>query len=81
MLSLQRYEFKTNHEEWINTVKPRLGSDVSDSVHAAITATHENIEAYYMVRTEMRAAPLAKHSGGGRGRPTPRSFRSIVESM
>ncbi|KAM0016287.1 putative amidase [Helianthus debilis subsp. tardiflorus] len=56
MLSLQRYEFKTNHEEWINTVKPRLGSDVSDSVHATITATHENIEAYYMVRTEMRAA-------------------------
>ncbi|KAI7731918.1 hypothetical protein M8C21_033176 [Ambrosia artemisiifolia] len=56
MQSLQRYEFKTNHEEWINTVKPRLGSNASGSVHAAITATHENIEACYMVRTEMRAA-------------------------
>ncbi|KAK9073956.1 hypothetical protein SSX86_006550 [Deinandra increscens subsp. villosa] len=56
MLLLQRYEFKTNHEEWINAVKPRLGSDVSDRIHAAITATHENIKAYYKVRTEMRAA-------------------------
>lgn len=56
MLLLQRYEFKTNHEEWINRVKPRLGSDVSDRIHAAITATHENIKAYYKVRTEMRAA-------------------------
>ncbi|KAL8222689.1 hypothetical protein R6Q57_020088 [Mikania cordata] len=56
MLLLQRYEFKTNHEEWINTVKPRLGSDLSDSILAAITANHENIKAYYKVRTEMRAA-------------------------
>lgn len=56
MLLLQRYEFKTNHEEWIKTVKPRLGSDVSDHIHAAISATHENIKAYYKVRTEMRAA-------------------------
>ncbi|KAI3755293.1 hypothetical protein L1987_55089 [Smallanthus sonchifolius] len=56
MILLQRYEFKTNHEEWINTVKPRLGSDVSDPIHAAITANHENIKAYYKVRTEMRAA-------------------------
>ncbi|KVI01833.1 outer envelope protein 64, mitochondrial isoform X1 [Cynara cardunculus var. scolymus] len=56
MLLLQRYEFKTNHEEWINTVKPRLGSGVFDQIHAAITAQHENIKAYYKVRTEMRAA-------------------------
>ncbi|PWA66446.1 Amidase [Artemisia annua] len=56
MLLLQRCEFKTNHEEWINTVKPRLGSTVSDSIHAAIKATHENKKAYYQVRTEMRAA-------------------------
>ncbi|XP_076954213.1 outer envelope protein 64, mitochondrial-like [Bidens hawaiensis] len=56
MLSLQRYEFKTNHEEWVNTFKRRLLSDVSDSVHETFTATHENIKAYYMVRTEMRTA-------------------------
>ncbi|XP_076960496.1 outer envelope protein 64, mitochondrial-like [Bidens hawaiensis] len=56
MLLLQRYEFKTNHEEWINTVKPKLGSDVADSIHAVITANHDNIKTYYKVRTEMRSA-------------------------
>ncbi|XP_076959659.1 outer envelope protein 64, mitochondrial-like, partial [Bidens hawaiensis] len=56
MLLLQRYEFKTNHEEWINTVMPKLGSDVADSIHAVITANHDNIKAYYKVRTEMRSA-------------------------
>ena len=50
------YEFKTNHEEWIKSVKPRLGRDVSDRVHAAINTTHENIKILYKVRTEIRAA-------------------------
>nr|XP_016456544.1 PREDICTED: outer envelope protein 64, mitochondrial [Nicotiana tabacum] len=29
MFLLQRYEFKTNYEEWMKAVKPRLGSKVS----------------------------------------------------
>ncbi|KAF3971414.1 hypothetical protein CMV_004983 [Castanea mollissima] len=56
MVSLQRYEFKTNHEEWVNSVKPKLGPDVSDRVLAAINTTHENMKILYKVRTEMRAA-------------------------
>lgn len=56
MFLLQRYEFKTNHEDWVKSVKPRLGPGVSDRVHDAITTTHENIKTYYKVRTEMRAA-------------------------
>ncbi|KAL7001901.1 Outer envelope protein 64, mitochondrial [Sarracenia purpurea var. burkii] len=56
MFLLQRYEFKTNHEEWVKSIKPRLGSDVSDKVHAAITATYDNIKSLYKVRTEMRVA-------------------------
>ncbi|GFY90134.1 translocon at the outer membrane of chloroplasts 64-V [Actinidia rufa] len=56
MFLLQRYEFKTNHEEWVKSMKPRLGSDVSDKVNAAITATHADIKSLYKVRTEMRAA-------------------------
>ncbi|XP_052192979.1 outer envelope protein 64, mitochondrial isoform X2 [Diospyros lotus] len=56
MLLLQRYEFKTNHEEWIKSTKPRLGPDVSDRVYAAINSTQENIKSLYKVRTEMRAA-------------------------
>jgi hypothetical protein len=51
-----RYEFKTNHEEWVNSVKPKLGPDVSDRVLAAINTTYENMKTLYKVRTEMRAA-------------------------
>lgn len=56
MISLQRCEFKTNHEEWVKSVKPRLGPEVFDRVLAAINTTHENIKIFYKVRTEMRAA-------------------------
>lgn len=51
-----RYEFKTNHEERVKSVKPKLGPDVSDRVLAAISTSHENMKTLYKVRTEMRAA-------------------------
>ncbi|PON55921.1 Amidase [Parasponia andersonii] len=54
--NLIRYEFKSNHEEWIKSVKPKLGPDVSDRVYAAIKTTYENVKALYKVRTEMRAS-------------------------
>nr|KYP60562.1 Glutamyl-tRNA(Gln) amidotransferase subunit A [Cajanus cajan] len=56
MVSLQGYEFKTNHEEWVKSVKPRLGRGVSDRVIAAMNTTHDNIKTLYKVRTEMRGA-------------------------
>ncbi|GMH03011.1 hypothetical protein Nepgr_004850 [Nepenthes gracilis] len=56
MVSLQRYEFRTNHEEWVNSVKPKLGPEVSDHVRAAIGTTYENVKTLYKVRGEMRAA-------------------------
>ncbi|XP_042483308.1 outer envelope protein 64, mitochondrial, partial [Macadamia integrifolia] len=56
MVQLQRYEFKTNHEEWVKTVKPKLGPDISARVLAAINTTPDNIKTFYKVRTEMRAA-------------------------
>ncbi|WOL13778.1 outer envelope protein 64, mitochondrial [Canna indica] len=56
MLLLQRCEFKTNHEEWINTVKPRIGIDISAHVLAAVNSTHENMKSLYKVRIEMRNA-------------------------
>ncbi|KAJ4965889.1 hypothetical protein NE237_017738 [Protea cynaroides] len=56
MVLLQRYEFKTNHEEWVKTVKPKLGPDISAQVLAAVNSTHDNIKTFYKVRTEMRAA-------------------------
>ncbi|KAF5731934.1 outer envelope protein 64 mitochondrial [Tripterygium wilfordii] len=65
MDSLQRYEFKTNHEEWIKSVKPRLASDISEYVTAAVNSTPGSIKGLYKVRTEMRAAfqSLLKDNG------------------
>ncbi|XP_038682418.1 outer envelope protein 64, mitochondrial isoform X2 [Tripterygium wilfordii] len=65
MVSLQRYEFKTNHEEWIKSVKPRLASDVSEYVLAAVNSAPGYIKGLYKVRTEMRAAlqSLLKDNG------------------
>lgn len=56
MVSLQRYEFKSNHEEWVKSVKPKLGPDVSDRILAAINTSSENMKTLYKVRAEMRAA-------------------------
>ncbi|XWS68291.1 hypothetical protein CRYUN_Cryun04dG0078300 [Craigia yunnanensis] len=56
MVSLQRYEFKTNHEEWVKDVKPRLGPEISHRVLEAINTKYENVKILYKVRTEMRAA-------------------------
>ncbi|CAA2968269.1 outer envelope 64, mitochondrial [Olea europaea subsp. europaea] len=56
MFLLQRYEFKINHEEWIKSVKPKFGPDVSDCVQAAITSKTDSIKNLYKVRMEMRAA-------------------------
>ncbi|KAJ1434935.1 Tetratricopeptide-like helical domain superfamily [Sesbania bispinosa] len=56
MFSLQGYEFKTNHEEWVKSVKPRLGCSVSDRITAAINTTNDHIKTLYKVRTEMRGA-------------------------
>ncbi|CAN4125149.1 unnamed protein product [Withania somnifera] len=56
MFLLRRYEFKTNYEEWMKAMKPRLGSHVSNDISAAVTLAPENIKVLYKVRTEMRVA-------------------------
>ncbi|KAF6135647.1 hypothetical protein GIB67_028218, partial [Kingdonia uniflora] len=50
-----RYEFKTNHEEWVRTAKPKLGPHISARVLAVINTTHDNIKTFYEVRTETPA--------------------------
>ena len=52
-LLLQRYEFKMNQEEWVNTVKPVLGDGISGRVHAALETTDEQIEYCLKARNEM----------------------------
>eukprot|EP00249_Psilotum_nudum_P023733 c28964_g1_i6 orf=348-2147(+) len=51
---LQRFEFKTNHEEWINNVKPDLGPGIADRVSAALQTTPEQISLCLKVRDEAR---------------------------
>lgn len=47
---LFRIEFITNYEQWIVSVKPRVRSDVSNRVAAAIPTNPENL---FKVKTEM----------------------------
>ncbi|KAL9321397.1 hypothetical protein ACSQ67_013236 [Phaseolus vulgaris] len=56
MFSLQGYEFKTNHEKWFKSVKPRLGRTVSKRINSAMNSTHDRMKTLYKVRTEMRVA-------------------------
>ncbi|KAF8729884.1 hypothetical protein HU200_017345 [Digitaria exilis] len=56
MLLLQRYEFKASHENWVNTVKPKLGLDISTRVLRAVNFAHDNIKSLYAIRNELRAA-------------------------
>ncbi|XP_057849890.1 outer envelope protein 64, chloroplastic isoform X1 [Cryptomeria japonica] len=53
---LQRYEFKMNHEEWVSTVKPHLGYEISVRVRAALESTEEKIQSCLKARNEMREA-------------------------
>lgn len=59
MRSLQRFEFKNNHGEWVTTVKPDLGPGISTRVWEAVTSSDENIDACLSVKTELRAAITA----------------------
>ncbi|KAM7477989.1 hypothetical protein LguiA_026202 [Lonicera macranthoides] len=57
--SLQRYEFKNNHGEWVSTVKPDLGPEISERVWQALRSTDENIDACHSVNNELRCALTA----------------------
>ncbi|KAM0891980.1 hypothetical protein ACQ4PT_026050 [Festuca glaucescens] len=56
MLLLQRYEFKANHEDWVNTVKPKLGLEITTRVLQAVNFRDDNIKSLYIVRSEWRSA-------------------------
>ncbi|KAF5746747.1 amidase 1-like isoform X2 [Tripterygium wilfordii] len=56
MRSLQRYEFKKNHGEWVTTVKPDLGPGISERVWEAMRATGEDADICCSVKAELRAA-------------------------
>lgn len=51
-----RYEFKNNHGEWVQSVKPDLGPGISERVYEALNATDENISVCISLKCELRAA-------------------------
>ncbi|XP_042488440.1 amidase 1-like isoform X2 [Macadamia integrifolia] len=53
---LQRCEFKNNHGEWINSVKPDLGPGISERIQDALQTTSENIDVCNAARNEFRTA-------------------------
>ncbi|XP_042017716.1 amidase 1-like [Salvia splendens] len=56
MRLLQRHEFKNNHGEWVESVKPSLGPGISERVWEAVRSTDENITVCRSLRGELRAA-------------------------
>lgn len=51
-----RYEFKNNHGEWINTVKPNIGPGISERVAEALKTTGENVDLCHSIKGELRDA-------------------------
>ncbi|KAJ6821401.1 amidase 1 isoform X1 [Iris pallida] len=56
MRLLQRFEFKANHEEWLNTTKPNLGPGISERIAIALLTTEENIDCCKTIQRELQAA-------------------------
>ncbi|KAK2664521.1 hypothetical protein Ddye_003095 [Dipteronia dyeriana] len=56
MLLLQRHEFKHNHEQWINSVKPALDTAVSAQIHELLEMDDAELENCKSIRREMRSA-------------------------
>ena len=49
-----RFEFKTNHEEWICSVKPTFGPAIAERVKAAIDTSSDLVDEAMKVRQEAR---------------------------
>ncbi|KAG0583276.1 hypothetical protein M758_3G124400 [Ceratodon purpureus] len=56
MQLLQRWEFKENHKEWLETAKPDLGADIAARAQAAIDCSGELISLVQQIRNEARFA-------------------------
>ncbi|CAA7388715.1 unnamed protein product [Spirodela intermedia] len=66
MQTLQRFEFKSNHGDWVNATRPDLGPGIFERVWEAVKTVDEDaIPHCYSVRSELRAAldELLKDNG------------------
>nr|GMD33925.1 outer envelope protein 64, chloroplastic [Ipomoea batatas] len=53
---LKSHEFKQNHGEWINSVKPTLDPAITAQLHGGLEMADIDIENCHVVRNEMRSA-------------------------
>ncbi|KAJ7975236.1 outer envelope protein 64, chloroplastic-like [Quillaja saponaria] len=53
---LQRHEFRQNHNDWINSVKPVLDPAISSQLHETLEIEDIEIENCRLIRNEMRLA-------------------------
>lgn len=51
-----RHEFKSNHKEWIESVKPTLESAISTEIQEVVEIEETEIENCKSIRNEMRSA-------------------------
>ncbi|CAA0825508.1 Outer envelope protein 64- chloroplastic [Striga hermonthica] len=56
MQQLKRHEFRENHNEWINSVKPTLDPIISAQISEDLDSTDADEEKYYAIRSELRSA-------------------------
>ncbi|KAK4486121.1 hypothetical protein RD792_008789 [Penstemon davidsonii] len=56
MQILKRHEFRQNHNDWINSVKPTLDPATSTQIHEEVQLTDSEIEKGHSIRTELRSA-------------------------
>ncbi|XP_031403703.1 amidase 1 [Punica granatum] len=59
MRLLQRYEFKNNHGEWVETVRPDLGPGISERVWEAVRVSEKKVDVCRLVKKEFHAALTA----------------------
>ncbi|XP_022850374.1 outer envelope protein 64, chloroplastic-like isoform X2 [Olea europaea var. sylvestris] len=56
MQMLKRHEFKQNHGEWLNSVKPSLDPAISAQIPDVLELADTEIEKIHTVRSELRSA-------------------------
>lgn len=56
MLTVFRHEFKQNHEEWMNSVKPRLDPLIKSQIDIVKEMDEAEIQKLHMIRNEVRSA-------------------------
>lgn len=55
-----RSQFKANHAEWVNTVKPNLGPGLRERILEAIASgDNESLEDFQAIRAEFKSALAA----------------------